>query len=52
MQTMSVFCDIAKFADLRWKNADVSITQEVCHVIYVFFGLSLDKVQLWQVSSL
>ena len=29
--------DIAKFADFRWKNADVNTTQEVCHVIYIFF---------------
>ena len=44
MQFISVFLDIAKFADFRWKNADVSRTQGVCHVIYIFFGSSLGKV--------
>ena len=44
MQSISVFLDIAKFADLSWKNADVSRTQGVCHVIYIFFGSSLGKV--------
>ena len=34
---------IAKFADFRWKNADVSRTQRVCHVIHIFFGSSLGK---------
>ena len=38
------FLDVAKFADSRWKNADVSRTQGVCHVIYAFFGTSLGKV--------
>ena len=38
MQSISVFSDIAKFADFRWKNADVNRTQRVCHVIY-FLGL-------------
>ena len=44
MQSISVFLDITKFADLRWKNADVSRTQGVCHVIHIFFGSSLGKV--------
>ena len=52
MQSISVFLDIAKFADFRWKNADVSRTQGVCHVIYIFFESSLGKVQLYQVSLL
>ena len=26
-----------------WKNADASRTQEVCHVINIFFGSSLGK---------
>ena len=43
MQSISVFLDIAKFADFRWKNADVSRTQEVCHVISIFFGSSLGR---------
>ena len=44
MQSISVFPDIVKFADFWWKNVDVSRTQVVCHVIYVFFGSSLGKV--------
>ena len=44
VQSMSVFLDITKFADFRWKNADVSRTQGVCHVIHIFFGSSLGKV--------
>ena len=36
--------DITKIADFRWKSADVSRTQEVYHMIYVFFGSSLGKV--------
>ena len=34
------------------KNDDVSKTQRVCHVIYTFFGSSLGKVQVCQVSLL
>ena len=41
---MSVFLDIAKFANFQWKNADVSITQGLCHVIHMLFGSSLGKV--------
>ena len=44
MESIAVFLDKAKFADFRLKNADVSRTQEVCHVIYINFGTSLDKV--------
>ena len=44
MQSVAVFPDILKIADFRWKNADVSRTQGVCHVIYVFFGSSLGTV--------
>ena len=44
MQSIFVFLDIAKFADFWYKNADVSRTQGMCHVIYVFFGPSLVKV--------
>ena len=39
--SISVFLDIAKFADFRKKNADVSRTQAVCHVIHIVFGTSL-----------
>ena len=38
------FFDIAKFVDFRGKNAHVRRTQEVRHVILIFFGFSLGKV--------
>ena len=44
MQLIPVFLDMAKFANFRWTNADVSRSQEVCHVIHIFFGCSLGKV--------
>ena len=44
MQSISVFLGIAKFADFRRKIPDVSRTQEVYHVIHIFFGFSLGKV--------
>ena len=44
MQSTSEFLDIAKFADFRWKNANVSKTQGMCHVILIVFGTSLGKV--------
>ena len=47
-----LFPDIAKFADFRRKNTDDSRTQSLCQVIHIFFGSSLDKVQLCLVSSL
>ena len=37
MQSVSAFLDIAKYADFRWKNADVSRTEVVCNVIHIFF---------------
>ena len=43
MKSISVFLDIAKFANFRWKNADVSKTQGVYHVIIIFFGSYLGK---------
>ena len=43
-QSISVFLDIAKVADFRWKNADISRTQGECHVIHIFFGSSLGYV--------
>ena len=49
---ISVYPDISNFADFRWKNANFSRTQGVCHVILIFFGSALGKVQLCQVSSL
>ena len=44
MQSISVFSNIAKFADFQWKSADVTRTKGVCHVTHVFFGFSLGKV--------
>ena len=44
MQSISLFSDIAKFADFQSKNADVSRTQGLCHVIHIFFGSSLGNV--------
>ena len=44
MQSTCVFLDVAKFADFRWKIADVSRTQDMCHVIHIFFGLLLGKI--------
>ena len=44
MQSISVFFDMTKFTDFQLKNADVSRTQKVCHVIHIFFGSSLGKV--------
>ena len=46
MQSISAFLDyidIAKFADFRWKNANVSRTQGMRHVIHIFFGSSSGK---------
>ena len=44
MQAISVFSDLATFANFRWINADVRTTQGMCHVIHIFFGSSLGKV--------
>ena len=44
MQPISIFLDIEKVADLRLKNADVSRTEGLRHVIYIFFGSFLGKV--------
>ena len=44
MQSTSAFCDITKVVGFQQKNADVSRTQGVCHVICMFFGPSLGKV--------
>ena len=52
MRSTSVFLDIATFGHLWYKNDDASRTQVVCHMIYIFFGSSLGKVLLCQVSSL
>ena len=39
MQSITVFLDIVKCADLRRKNADVSRTLGVCQVIHIFLDL-------------
>ena len=39
MQSISVFLDIAKFADFRQKIANVSKTQGACHFIHIFFWI-------------
>ena len=44
MRSITVFLDTVKLADFRLKNADVSRTQRVCHVIHIFFGSPLAKV--------
>ena len=44
MQSVYVFLDITKVAGFQCKNDDVSRTQGVCHVIFVFLGSSLGKV--------
>ena len=51
MQPIFVFLDITKVDSLRWKNAWVSKTEELCHVVYMFFGSSLGKVKGPSVSS-
>ena len=44
IQFISIFLDISKFADFQRKNVDVSRTQGVCYMIYIFFGFFLGKV--------
>ena len=44
MQSISVFLDIAKFADFWSKNADVSRIQDMCLIIHTFFRSSLGQV--------
>ena len=44
MQCISVFLDITKIVDFRRKNAGVSGTEGVYHVIYTFFGSCLAKI--------
>ena len=44
MQSIPVYPDILKTVDFWRKNTDISRTQGVCHVIYVFLGSSLGKV--------
>ena len=51
MQSISVISDITKVADFQRKNDDDSKSHWVCYMIYIFFGSSLGKVQLGQVSS-
>ena len=46
MQSIFVFLDITKVADLRRKNGYVSRPLGVCHKIYIFFGSFLGDVWL------
>ena len=39
LQSVSAFLDIAKFADFRWKNANIGRKQGVSQEIHVFFDL-------------
>ena len=44
MQSISVFLDVAKFADFQCKNADVSRSQGVSRVIHIYFESFLSKI--------
>ena len=44
MQSISVFFDMAKFPDFRWKNADASGSQGMCHVIHIYLESPLGNV--------
>ena len=44
MYSLPVFFDITKAADFRQKNADVSRTEGVCDVSYMFFRFSLGRL--------
>ena len=44
MQFLSVFPDITRIAKFLRENVDVSKTQGVCHMIYIFFESSSGKV--------
>ena len=49
----AIYTFISWYRKIYWfpvKNADVSRIQGVCHVVYIFFGSSLGKVQQCQVS--
>ena len=37
----AIYICISWYIDFLWKNADISRTQGVCHVIQKFFGSSL-----------
>ena len=41
MQSISIFLDVTKVADLWWKNTDISRTQGVCNVFYILPESSL-----------
>ena len=44
MQSISVFLDIAKFANFAVKNVYISGNQGVFHMTYMYFESSLGKV--------
>ena len=39
-----LFLNTLKVPNFRRKNADVTKTQGVCHVVYMFLGSSLGKI--------
>ena len=39
MQFLNVILDLTKITDVKWKNAGVSRTLEVCHAFYAFLDL-------------
>ena len=45
-KSIFVFLDIAKNADIQWKNAHVSRTQVVCHMIHI---AALNKVTVMNI---
>ena len=44
MKSIPVFLYITKVIGFHRKSTDVTRTQGVCHVIYIFFGSSLGKL--------
>ena len=44
MQSISVFLGIENLLIFGEENADITSTQEVCHVIYIYFWIFLGKV--------
>ena len=63
MQSTSVFLDITKFSDFRWKNADVSRTQgegvsRDSYIFWIFFryGITMPSFiivgYLWQILGM
>ena len=52
MQSISAFPDVSKFADFLWKPGPDDSKNGLFHVIYKFFGPSLDIIivrYVWQI---